>query len=152
MSARTVDAADGRQWSVRSNIEWATPATGDDFEHDVDGGRGAAVLILSALFLFWLVLVVWTPELVHIPWYIWVLGVAAVLFFPTRWMLRRPWTIVAETEGLRDREGNELSPPEHWTGLVRGSARAREEMRWVVRNLRTRASPGHANSPLHQVN
>jgi len=151
MSAKTVDAADGRRWSVRSNIEWATPATGDDFEHDVDGGRGAAVLILSALFVFWLVLVVWTPELVHIPWYLWLLAAAVVLFFPVRWVLRRPYTIVAETEGVRSGD-QEVLPPEHWTGLVRGSSRAREEMRWVVRNLRTRATPGHANSPLHPVN
>ena len=44
---------DGRTWSVRRNIQWSPPATGDDFEHDVDGGRGAALLILSSLFVFW---------------------------------------------------------------------------------------------------
>ena len=35
----------------------STPATGDEFEHDVDGGRGAVLLILSALVLFWVVLI-----------------------------------------------------------------------------------------------
>ena len=59
--AKTVIGVDGRTWSVRRNIEWSPPATGDDFEHDVDGGRGAALLILSALFVFWLILIVWSP-------------------------------------------------------------------------------------------
>ena len=106
MRARTVAGADGRTWSVRRNIEWKTPATGAEFEHDVDGGRGAVLLILSALFLFWVVLILWTPPLVHM----------------------------------------------HWTGLVRGRSRAKEEMRVLVRSLRTRATPGHADSPLHPVN
>jgi hypothetical protein len=150
MSARTVDAADGRRWSVRRNIEWTTPATGDDFEHDVDGGRGAAILILSALFMFWLVLFVWTPDLVNVPWYLWILAVAVLLFFPVRWLLRRPWTLVAETEGLMRGE-QVILPAEHWTGLVRGGARAREETRVVIRSLRTRATPGHADSPLQPV-
>ena len=102
MAAKTVSGVDGRTWSVRRNIEWSMPATGDDFEHDVDGGRGAAVLILSALFLFWAVLVVWTPEQVYIPWFFWVVGVVVVAFFPFRWWLRRPWTVVAETAGSYD--------------------------------------------------
>ena len=67
MRARTVAGADGRTWSVRRNIEWKTPATGAEFEHDVDGGRGAVLLILSALFLFWVVLILWTPPLVPSP-------------------------------------------------------------------------------------
>ena len=110
MRARTVAGADGRTWSVRRNIEWKTPATGAEFEHDVDGGRGAVLLILSALFLFWVVLILWTPPLVHIPWYLWVIALAILLFFPIRWMMRRPWTLVAETSG-----GYDL-PAEHWTG------------------------------------
>ena len=32
---KTVAGVDGRMWSVRRNIEWSVPATGDDFEHDV---------------------------------------------------------------------------------------------------------------------
>ena len=42
MRAKTVNGVDGRTWLVRRNVEWSRPATGDDFEHDVDGGRGAA--------------------------------------------------------------------------------------------------------------
>lgn len=146
MGTKTVAGVDGRTWSIRRNIEWSAPATGDDFEHDVDGGRGATVLIFSALFLFWLILVVWTPELVHIPWYLWLIGVIVVGFFPVRWWLRRPWTLVAETAGSYDR------PAERWTGLVRGGSKAREELRIVVRRLRTQGTPGHADSPLQPVN
>ena len=42
MRAKTVIGVDGRTWLVRRSVEWSRPATGDDFEHDVDGGRGAA--------------------------------------------------------------------------------------------------------------
>jgi len=146
MGTKTVAGNDGRTWSIRRNIEWSVPATGDDFEHDVDGGRGAAVLILSALTIFWIVLLVWTPAQVHIPWYLWTLGVVIVLFFPLRWWLRRPWTVVAETAGSYD------LPAERWTGLVRGGAKAREELRIVERRLRTLGTPGHADSPLQPVN
>ena len=146
MGARTVNGADGRTWSVRRNIEWRSPATGDEFEHDVAGGRAAMVLIASALVLFWLVLVVWVPPLVHVPWYLIALAVLTLLFFPIRWVLRRPWTLVAETSG-----GYNL-PAEHWTGMVRGRARAIEETKVLVRNLKTRAAPGHGDSPLSPVN
>jgi hypothetical protein len=146
MARRTVNGVDGRTWSVRRNIEWSLPATGDDFEHDVDGGRGAAFLILSSLFVFWLILVVWAPAQVHIPWWLWVLAVAIALFFPVRWLLRRPWTIVAETTGSYD------LPAERWTGMVRGGSKAKEELRIVIRRLRSQGTPGHADSPLQPVN
>jgi hypothetical protein len=146
MARRTVNGVDGRTWSVRRNIEWSLPATGDDFEHDVDGGRGAAFLILSSLFVFWLILVVWAPAQVHIPWWLWVLGIAIALFFPVRWLLRRPWTIVAETTGSYD------LPAERWTGMVRGGSKAKEELRIVIRRLRSQGTPGHADSPLQPVN
>ncbi len=146
MAAKTVAGVDGRTWSVRRNIEWSVPATGDDFEHDVDGGRGAAVLILSALFLFWVILIVWTPAQVHVPWFFWLIAGIVVLFFPFRWWLRRPWTVVAETAG-----GYDL-PAERWTGLVRGGSKAKVELRIVVRRLRTQGTPGLADSPLQPVN
>lgn len=148
MATKTVIGVDGREWSVRRTVEWSLPATGDEFEHDVDGGRGAAVLILSALFLFWVILVVWFPPMAHIPSYLWVVAVLIVLFFPVRWWLRRPWTVVAETEGDYAVD----QPAERWTGLVRGGGKAREEMRIVVRRLRTQGTPAHADSPLQPVN
>ena len=135
-----------REWIVRRNIEWSMPATGEDFEHDVDGGRGAVLLILSALFLFWVVLILWVPSQVHVPWYLWLVGLIVLGFFPVRWIMRRPWTLVAETSG-----GYDL-PAEHWSGMVRGRGRAKEETRVLIRNLKTRATPGHADSPLHPVN
>ena len=148
MGAKTVAGVDGRMWSVRRSVAWSLPATDDDFEHDVDGGRGAAVLILSSLFLFWVIIIVWSPSGVHVPWYIWIVATLIVMFFPIRWWLRRPWTVVAETEGDYDQK----QPAERWTGLIRGGSRAREEMRIVVRRLRTQGTPGHADSPLQPVN
>ena len=146
MGTKTVMAADNREWQVRRNIEWSPPAMGDEFEHDVDGGRGAVVLIISALVLFWVVVLVWTPSGVYVPWFFWLIVVVGVGFFPMRWYLRRPWTIVAKTQGNYD------LPAEHWTGMVRGGSAAREETRVVLRSLRTRATPGHADSPLQPVN
>ncbi|MEQ3551276.1 hypothetical protein WIS52_12415 [Pseudonocardia nematodicida] len=146
MGTKTVMAADHREWQVQRHIEWTTPAVGDEFEHDVDGGRGAVVLILSMLAFFWLVLIVWAPSDVHFPWFYWIIALAGIGFFPTRWLLRRPFTIVARTQG-----GYDL-PAEHWSGMVRGLAAAREETRVVVRSLRNRSTPGHADSPLQPVN
>jgi hypothetical protein len=147
MGARTVAAADGRTWAVRRNIEWRPPATGDEFEHDVDGGRGAVFLILTALVLFWAVLLAWANSQVHIPWFLRVAAVVVLLFFPARWVARRPWTLVAETSGGYDDERG----PEHWVGTVRGRGRATEETRVLIRNLRTRATPGHADSPMRRI-
>ena len=106
------------------------------------------LLILSTLFLFWVVLIgVWTcGRWCTFPGGTSGVALAILLFFPLRWMLRRPWTLVAETTG-----GYDL-PAEHWTGMVRGRSRANEEMRVLVRSLRTRATPGYADSPLHPVN
>ncbi len=146
MSTKTVAGVDGRTWVVRRKMEWAMPATGDDFEHDVDGGRVGAGLILSMLFVFWVVLLVWKPALVHVPLWMLLVGALIVAFFPIRWLLRRPWTVVAETEGAYD------LPAERWTGLVRGGAKAKEEMRIVVRRIRSQGTPGHADSPLQPVN
>ncbi|OLT10504.1 hypothetical protein BJF78_28790 [Pseudonocardia sp. CNS-139] len=145
MATKTVVGVDGRTWSVRRNIEWSVPATGDDFEHDVDGGRGAVVLVLSALFVFWLIIIVWAPAAVHVPWFLWVLGALVVLFFPTRWFLRRPWTITAKTDGGYDQ------PKEMWSGMVRGGGKAKEEMRILTRRIRTQGTPGHTDSPLQPV-
>jgi hypothetical protein len=148
MRAKTVNGVDGRTWLVRRSVEWSRPATGDDFEHDVDGGRAAVVLILSALFVFWVIMIVWSPTYLHVPNWLWLFVLAVAVFFPIRWWLRRPWTLVAETVGSYDPD----LPPEKWTGLVRGGAKAKEELRIVVRRLRTQGTPAHADSPLQPVN
>jgi hypothetical protein len=147
MKSKTVIDVNGRTWQVRRNIEWSHPATGDDFEHDIDAGQGAAVLILSSLAVFWIILFVWAPPLLHVPaLLIWAAVILLLVLFPIRWWTRRQWTLVAETPGGYDK------PAEKWTGLVRGSTKAREEQRVVVRMLRTQGSPAHADSPLQPVN
>ena len=62
-----------------------------------------------------------------------------------RWLLRRPWTLVAQTPGGYDLE------PEHWVGMVRGAGKAREETKMVIRSIRTRATPAYADGPLQPV-
>lgn len=143
--SKTVIGADGREWTVNRTLEWSIPAVGDDFEHDLDGGRPAAVLVLSALLLFVVVLVVWTPDKVHIPWWVVLVFLAAFAFFPIRWALRRPWTLVAQTPG-----GYDL-PAEHWVGTVRGVSKAREETKVITRSLRTRSTPAYTDGPLQPV-
>lgn len=140
--SKTVIGADGREWAVSRELGWSLPAVGDDFEHDLDGGRTAAVLVLSALFLFVVVLVVWTPAQVHIPLWLILVFLAAVAFFPIRWVLRRPWTLVVQTRG-----GYDL-PAERWVGTVRGVSKAREEVKVVTRSLRTRSKPSYHGGPL----
>ncbi len=144
-TSKTVIGADGREWVVSREMEWSLPAVGDDFEHDLDGGRTAAVLVLSALLFFIVVLVVWTPDQVHIPWWLIVIFLAAVAFFPIRWVLRRPWTLVAKTPG-----GYDL-PAEHWVGTVRGVSKARDETKVITRSLRTRSTPDYIDGPLQPV-
>lgn len=143
--SKTVTGSDGRTWTVKRRWEWSMPATGEDFEHDVDGGRAAAVVILSTLFLFFVALFVWMPSDVHVPWWVLLAGLVIFGFFPVRWMLRRPWTLVAQTPGGYDLE------PEHWVGMVRGVGKAREEVKLVVRMIRTRDTPGYADSPMQPV-
>jgi hypothetical protein len=147
MRVKTVIDSNGRTWQVRRSIEWSRPATGDDFEHDIDAGQGAAVLILSSLAVFWIILFVWSPPYLHVPALLVWAGVALLaVLFPARWWTRRQWTLVAETPGDYD------SPAEKWTGLIRGSTKAREEQRVVVRMLETQGTPAHADSPLQPVN
>lgn len=135
-----------REWSLRRNIEWSTPMTEDDqFEHDVDGGGGAVVLILGALVLYWVVFFVWFPA-IHFPWFYWLAVAIIIGFFPARWILRRPWTLVAETVGGYD------EPAEKWSGHVRGWTRSSEELRIIKRRLETQGTPGHADSPLQPIN
>jgi hypothetical protein len=89
---------------------------------------------------------VWSPSRLHVPDFLWLIAVLLLTFFPIRWWLRRQWKLVAETPGGYDK------PPEKWTGLVRGGAQAKEELRIVVRRLRTQGTPAHADSPLQPVN
>jgi hypothetical protein len=136
-----------REWSLRRSIEWSPPFNEEDqFEHDVDGGRGAVVFILSSLVFLWVVLFIWLPDNIHFPWFYWLALIVILGFFPVRWVLRRQWKIVAETVGAYDQ------PAERWQGLVRGWTRSNEELRIVKRRLETQGTPGHADSPLQPMN
>lgn len=143
--ARTVLGSDGRTWTVRRQMEWQMPATGEEFEHDVDGGQAAAIFILGMLAFFFLALFMWMPSDVHTPWWLIIVGLFALGFFPVRWVLRRPQKLVAQTPGSDGLED------EHWVGLVRGVTKAREETRLIVRMIRTRGTPAYADSPLQPV-
>jgi hypothetical protein len=143
--SKTVTGSDGRTWTVRRRMEWSMPATGEDFEHDVDGGRAAATVILSTLALFYLAIFSWMPADVYVPWWILLIGLLALSFFPTRWVLRRPWTLVAQTPGSYE------LPAEHWVGKVRGVTKSKEEMKIIVRQIRIRATPAYADGPLQPV-
>jgi hypothetical protein len=67
------------------------------------------------------------------------------LFFPARWSLRRPWTVVAETPG----DVEEL-PPERWFGTVRGMFRIRTETNKIARNIQVYSAPD-VEGPLQPV-
>jgi hypothetical protein len=80
-----------------------------------------------------------------VPWWVVLALLVIVGFFPTRWVLRRPWTLIAQTPGTYDLE------PEHWVGTVRGVSKAREETKVIVRMIRTRNTPAYTDSPLQPV-
>lgn len=127
---RLVRGADGRMWTVHSRIEWRNPVESDDFEHDVSGGALPGIMMAGMLVVMVVVLIAWTPEQVVVP--AWLILALAFLFafFPVRWALRRPHTLVAESKATAD----EL-PPERWIGQVRG--------RWRCARRR-RGSPGRS--------
>lgn len=128
---RLVTGTDGRQWTLRTELEWRTPATADDFEHDVAGGYVPAAIMLVVMLIFVVVLVVWMPEDVIVPNWVLLALLLVVLFFPLRWILRRPWKVVAETDG--DPTGE--PPAERWVGTVRGMFAVRSEVTRVRRAI-----------------
>jgi hypothetical protein len=141
----SLTAVDGRDWTVTSHTDYQQPALGDTFEHDVSSNSGALWIMLP-LAAFWSIAIyLWVITHPIVPWFFWLAAVVITGFFPLRWWLRRPRSIVAETLGNVD-----LSA-ERWVGNVRGVSKRREEVRIVVRRLRTQGTPGHADSPLQPV-
>ncbi|WP_190819693.1 DUF1656 domain-containing protein [Saccharopolyspora pogona] len=133
---RVVRGSDGREWTIKASLEWSNPIAADEFEHDVNGGSAPAIL-MGALFLFLVVMfVVWTPAEVYVPSWLILLLIAGVLFFPVRWVLRRPWTVTAATPGDHDE-----NPPETWVGVVRGFFDVRQEISLVARHIELYAEP-----------
>jgi hypothetical protein len=143
---RVVRAADGRQWAVRSRLEWTDPVVEEEFEHDVSGGRIGAVFMVVVLIALFLALVTAIPDDVRVPAWLLLAMALLVLFFPARWLVRRPWTLVAETPGL-----NEM-PSERWVGSVRGFFTARHEAGRAAKHLREYATPDRdGDGPLQPV-
>jgi hypothetical protein len=68
-----------------------------------------------------------------------------ILFFPTRWALRRPWTVVAETG-----DNGENEPVERWVGIVRGVFTVRQQVNRVAKNIAIDSVPG-IEGPLQPV-
>ncbi|MGM1058201.1 DUF983 domain-containing protein [Saccharothrix sp. Mg75] len=141
---RLVRGADGRMWTVRSQVQWRNPAADADFEHDVSGGHGPGVLMLTIVVVMAVVLVAWTPADVVVPAWLIVALVLLFLFFPVRWALRRPWVVAAESK-----KTDEL-PPERWVGTVRGILVVRDEVAKVARKIEMYSLPD-LDGPLQPV-
>lgn len=142
---RIVRGADGRVWTLHSQMEWRSDEDTDDFEHDVAGGNASAYLLLGLVVALGAVLVVWSPEGLVVPLWVVLLVLLAFLFFPARWALRRPWRVVAETGD--DGEGD---PTEKWEGKVRGVFNVRAQMKQIAKNIAVDARPG-IEGPLQLV-
>ncbi|GLZ56179.1 hypothetical protein [Actinomycetospora sp. NBRC 106378] len=145
MAQKMVTGVDGRLWYVTSKIMWSERTEG--FEHEKEGGRNAAIIIISIMGLLVFGLIAWgfSVPSVEVPWWMFVILAVGVLFFPTRWALRRRWLIRAE--GGRWSEDDDAGG-EAWGGFVRGRTEAKAEVRQIVRSLQKRGTPARANSPL----
>jgi hypothetical protein len=143
---RRVLGKDDRTWVVRADMEWRQPATADDFDHDVAGTYGPGIAMVGITVVLAFVLVVWTPARVIVPAWVILALVLIVLFFPLRWILRRPWTVVAETEG--DIAGDR--PAERWVGKVRGMFNVRGEVVKIAKTIQKHSLPDF-DGPLHPV-
>lgn len=131
MNATLATGPDGNRWTVTRRVNWRRPVTVDDFEHDVEPGSAAAVILLGMVIVLLGGVVLTVPDDSFAPKII--LGLVLLfLFFPARWALRRPWTVVAETGD---------TTVERWTGTVRGVVAARRE---VARTVRAIEQDGHA--------
>jgi hypothetical protein len=141
---RLVRGADGRVWTLRGEMEWSKPATADDFEHDVSAGLTPGIVMLVLVVTLAVVLVAWTPGEVIVPFWVILALLAILLFFPVRWALRRPWTVVAEAPEDEDQ------PAEHWAGTVRGVLNVRSEFAKLKKNIENEALPS-LEGPLQPV-
>ncbi|SFQ46012.1 hypothetical protein SAMN05421810_107306 [Amycolatopsis arida] len=146
---RLVQGSDGREWVVRAQMEWRRPATADDFEHDAAASYGPGIAMMLVTLALAVVLLVWMPEDVVVPSWIPLALLVVALFFPLRWVLRRPWTVVAETEGGVDDVTGER-PSERWVGTVRGFFRVRGEVNKIAKSIQRHDIPDF-EGPLHPV-
>lgn len=134
---RVVRGADGREWTLRTTLEWRKPATAEDFEHDVRGGNTPGFIMVGILVFFVVVLLAWMPDGVVVPGWFLLLLALIFLFFPLRWVWRRPWTIVAQTTGDAKRD----LPAERWVGTVSGMFLVRTEAGRVRKSIERHGEP-----------
>lgn len=87
--------------------------------------------------LFAVVLLLWLPDDVIVPYWVVLLLLLVVLFFPLRWVLRRPWKVVAEAAGSTDGE----LPAVRWVGTVRGFFAMRDEMKRTKKSIEKSSQP-----------
>jgi hypothetical protein len=132
-------------WTLRGRLEWSRPATVDDFERDVATSVAPGIAMLVALLALVVALVVWTPDGVVVPSWLVFLLVLVLLFFPFRWLLRRPWSLVANTPG----NAEDLAS-ERWAGTVRGMFTIRQTAAKIARDIEVYSLP-NAEGPLHPV-
>ncbi|HEX3786760.1 MAG TPA: DUF983 domain-containing protein [Pseudonocardiaceae bacterium] len=142
---RLVKGADGRMWTLRSRVEWSKPATSDDFDHDFAGGSGPGLAMVVALIVLVAALIWWTPTAVTVPAWLILLLFVVILFFPVRWLLRRPWSVVANTPGNQD----DLQP-ERWQGTVRGLFSIRLATAKLARDIEVYSMP-NVDGPLQPI-
>lgn len=143
---RLVTGSDGRVWTLRGTMEWRQPATGDDFDHDEAGSYVPGIAMAFVVLFLVVAIVVWMPEDVVVPGWVLFAVLLVILFFPLRWVLRRPWTVVAETEG--DVAGDR--PGERWVGTVRGLFTVRGAVTRVAKSIQRHDLPDF-DGPLHPV-
>lgn len=135
---RQVRDMNGRLWTVHGTVEWRTPATEDDFEHDVAAGYVPGVVMIVLIAVLAIVLVSWMPGDVVVPFWLVLVLIAGAAFFPARWALRRPWKLVAETGDDGDGE-----PTERWVGTIRGYFAARAEITKISKGLNHDTQPSY---------
>ena len=143
---RFAQGSDGRDWVIRAHMEWRRPATAEDFEHDAAANRAPGIAMMCVAIGLALVLLVWMPEDVVIPTWVPLALLLVALFFPLRWVLRRPWTVVAETEG--DESGER--PSERWVGTVVGMFNVRGGVQRIAEAVQKHDLPDF-DGPLRPV-
>ncbi|HEX3785187.1 MAG TPA: DUF983 domain-containing protein [Pseudonocardiaceae bacterium] len=121
------------------------PVLADDFEHDVAANNAPGIVLLAMLAALVIGLFIWRPSPVVVPsWFLLILLIA-VLFFPVRWLIRRPWTLSAKTPGSQEEHS-----AERWVGVVHGFVTIRQVTAKVTRDIQVYSAP-NADGPLQMV-